>query len=653
MQTKQSKSTLRIGFLCLMALAFSQLTLAQNQSFNLDSIVISSSRMDLSPGQMDHQIAVISAEQLKNYPVNSVDELLRYVSGVEVLSRSVFGAQADISVRGGTFNQVLVLLDGVRINDPLTGHFNAYFPVALAEIQRIEIIKGASSGVYGSDAVGGIINLITKTFAKTHGHSSLAAELEAWYGENQLMRVNGGGLYERKKWAIGGGLSTSQSEGHLAPGDSIRNYFNLATYSLSGNYSPNEKLSLSWRSALDVRDFNARFFYTRSNLDQSVEQVSRQFNLGSLKYRHNLDHQTVLNFGAQTTRDSFLFNPSFAANVHQTRHTDLNLYHLMNLGTQTRLTFGTHYLSRRIESNDRGNHQNGSFGVYGLINQQIGYRFHLNGGLRLDHDPAFAWVASPQVGFNWQAIANLSLRGFVGRSIRAADYTERYVSNNLPAPLSAGRNLGNPDLTAEKAWNYELGADLELIPDLTLNTTLFYRQGKDLVDFVLTPGYEIDNAPNASDSAEYFYARNFSRLNTRGAEFALNHQQQFRHSDLRLTAGVMLLAFENPDGGISKYIANNAGLLTNFSLRYHHRLFSLSMNGIYKNRSSEEAEAINRELKKSYFVVNGRADLHPFAFPLSFSVMASNLFNADYADILGASLPGRWVQGGISWRLGK
>src|ERR1044071_3542229 len=100
-----------------------------------------------------------------NLPVHSLDELLRYLPGIEVQMRGPMGSQADIVLRGGTFQQVLVILDGLRLNDPNTGHFNSYIPIAPAEIDRIEILKGASYAIYGSEAVGGVISIFSKTFA--------------------------------------------------------------------------------------------------------------------------------------------------------------------------------------------------------------------------------------------------------------------------------------------------------------------------------------------------------------------------------------------------------------------------------------------------------------------------------------------------------
>ena len=89
-------------------------------------------------------------------------DALRLLPGVWVRQRGPFGSQTDISVRGASFGQTLVLVDGVRINDPQTGHHSGDLPVALEDIARIELLAGAGSSLHGADAVGGVINIITR-----------------------------------------------------------------------------------------------------------------------------------------------------------------------------------------------------------------------------------------------------------------------------------------------------------------------------------------------------------------------------------------------------------------------------------------------------------------------------------------------------------
>jgi iron complex outermembrane receptor protein len=125
--------------------------------FPLEEVQIVTGRLGMAESRTGRHVTVIGSGRISSLPINSIDEILRYVPFMEVQSRAPFGAQADFLMRGSTFNQVLVLVDGMRINDPLTGHFNGNIPVPLAEISRIEVYRGPASAIYGPDAVGGVV----------------------------------------------------------------------------------------------------------------------------------------------------------------------------------------------------------------------------------------------------------------------------------------------------------------------------------------------------------------------------------------------------------------------------------------------------------------------------------------------------------------
>ena len=114
---------------------------AQEKEVELDPITVTATLTPLSASKTGRNIIIVKGEQLNRLPVQSIDELIRYIPGVEVQSRGPMGAQSNITIRGGTFQQVLIILDGIRLNDPLTGHFNSYIPISPAEIDRIEILK--------------------------------------------------------------------------------------------------------------------------------------------------------------------------------------------------------------------------------------------------------------------------------------------------------------------------------------------------------------------------------------------------------------------------------------------------------------------------------------------------------------------------------
>jgi vitamin B12 transporter len=137
---------------------------AQEKILQQEDATITATNSNQRNSETGRNIVIIKAALFEKLAVNSIDELLRYAAGIEVQQRGPQGSQSDILIRGGTFQQILILLDGVRLNDPLTGHFNGNIPIHPGEIDRIEILKGPASAVWGADAVGGVIHIITKAF---------------------------------------------------------------------------------------------------------------------------------------------------------------------------------------------------------------------------------------------------------------------------------------------------------------------------------------------------------------------------------------------------------------------------------------------------------------------------------------------------------
>ena len=167
---------------------FGQQTNQSNKNINLETVNLYSSLLDLNAEESGKNVTVINATDLDNYSFNSIDELLKLIPSIELQSRGGFGTQSDLVLRGTTFNQSLVLLDGMRINDPLTGHFSMYIPINPFEIYQIEIIRGGCSSVYGPDAVGGIINIITKTFKENYNNDEV--KIESKFGQYNLKGLN-------------------------------------------------------------------------------------------------------------------------------------------------------------------------------------------------------------------------------------------------------------------------------------------------------------------------------------------------------------------------------------------------------------------------------------------------------------------------------
>lgn len=619
-----------------------------------DTVQLQTSRLEQSARESGRQVSIISAAEIQQLPVQTLDELLRYVSGVEVQARGPFGAQADILMRGSTFGQVLMLIDGMRINDPLTGHFNGYLPVTLGEISRIEVLRGPAAALYGADAVGGVIHIITKTFDLQSPPVATHTQGQAGLGQYGLSTAQAGFFAQNDWGALGGGLASNRANGQLLPPDSLGLRNDVETYSasLSGRIRLGQDWQLMARAAVDQRLFNARYFYTRSTFDQSREQIRQGWAQARLAHRGQRS-QTYLDVAYKAMEDSFLFNPAFPANLHTTQLLNTQLHHQRQLSQRLQVVGGLQASRRSIVSTDRGDHQDAHGAAYAMAFWQPVRGLSLTGSLRGDFDTNYGFELLPQLNVSYLVGDDfINLRASTGRSIRAADYTERFIGWELGGPIAPGRNLGNPDLVAETAWSHEAGLDLYLFPGLSFSTTGFYRRGTNLIDYLLTPGREYAQPEKVLPDSLYFLTQNLSQLDTYGAEAELNWVK-FWDQDLgfRLHLGGTWVQSSNEQDLPSKYLANHAQWVLNGRASLFLNRFTLSLTGLYKNRDAERAAAIGVDLDPNYFVANLDASLR-LTPQVSVFTQVINLTDTEYQDILGAYMPRRWVLGGLKWNLG-
>lgn len=610
---------------------------------HIEAVEITASRVFGNVEDLGRDIQVITQAQLKAISIHSVDEALKYLTGIDIQSRGLRGVQADVSLRGSTFNQTLILIDGIRANDPLTGHFSLYLPLIQSHIQRIEIIKGSSSGIHGADAIGGVINIVTKRLIDIdRKNPNIDARLTV--GSFGLKEGELGVISQLSdKFTIGGGLLINDTEGELYS-DSLHRDFSFLTYTAFANWQPTDKWRIGFRHAHDKRKFNAQYFYTRSTFDKSVEEVKRSWTQADASYYLNANNKIEFDALYSSTNDDFLFNPLFPGNVHTTRLINSNI-RFKHRGDRYNWTIGINHQNQKIISNDRGNHQFDRVGVYfiGLIKATDD--LSILTGLRMDHDSNIGLAISPHMSVSWKLNNQLSIRSFAGRAVRSADFTEKYISNNLPGPLSGGRNVGNPNLQEERSWNFDIGIDYKVSTGLKLSSSLFYRTSKDLIDFALTSGSEIHNPDLVDVNSEYFYAKNISSLNNYGIEF--NIQMAKKISENFSVQGFWSSTIQDQSSDeavISKYISSSANVLVNQSIVGAYQTWRLGWTSQYKKRTEDAATAISAQLQSSYWINNLSLSKSILNQQITIKGDINNIFNIDYSDILGANLPGRWSE---------
>ena len=616
---------------------------AQSQSqVDLNPITITSTRTPQKANETGRNITVIEGKLFNKLPVNSIDELLKYVPGIEVQSRGPLGAQSDIVIRGGTYQQVLILLDGIKVNDPITGHFSSYIPIAPYEIERIEVLRGPAAAVYGAEAVGGVINIITKTFNVYKNEKSNNGSIGVAIGEYGFLNTNVGWHMTGQKVNASIGVLTNNTNGQLLRGNN-RGYVFNNTISGSIAFALKNNWQLSLRRSDDKRSFAAQNFYTTFKSDTATERVTTQWNQGQLKQQKN-NHSQQIDVLYKQTSDHFLYNPLSVANDNKSDFILLQYLYSKKISKIFNLSTGTQIDRRIIRSNDRGNHTTDHGALFATL---IYSKEHLkiSPGLRLDKDGNYGTALLPSLNASYQ-LKNITFRTNAGRSIRGGDFTERY--NNYNKAFVSGGSIGDPNLTTENAWSYEAGADIILNTNFKASITGFYRDQHNVIDYVTTPYAQMPRKDNLSPTGTYALAKNIKAVKTSGIEMELMYQKSFSHQQsLYVNAGITLLDSKSSDLVPSFYIISHAKTMVQSTIMYQLKNLSIAINSVFKDRDVKNAPGINATVTKNYFLLNTKVS-YGVCKKVKLFVACNNVADIKYSDLLGSNMPNRWTTGGFN-----
>ncbi len=616
--------------------------------YELDEVTVQSTLIELKNAETGRSIEVINGSSIQLLPVTTIDELLRYVPGIDARQRGAFGTQTDFSIRGSNFNQVLVLIDGQKINDPLTSHFNSNIPISPSEIERIEIIRGPASAEYGPDATGGVINIITKTFSKNPQVRTFDANGKALIGQYNLINTDDGIFYGNDKFKLSGGVLLNKSDGNpLTSG--LKGFFNINTVSLSGQLKLNSKWSASYRYAQDYRNFNAQWFYTALSIDSATEKLNRdrhQFQLA----RNTENSTTKINFSYISTKDNYILNSDYSFN-NNTNLGSIQATHQIMLSNEIAILSGLSADQRAIESNNRGNHSLYHYGAFGTLSYKPLKSITINGGIRADDDESYGFNLLPQASMSYKVLNNLLIRVSAGRSIRAPDFTENYY-NNYTASVYPGSTVGNRELKPEVSNNSELGFDYNLIPNSIISMTGFARWTSNQIDYVDTIADKIPYLTNLQKGAHYYYAINNSSTNTYGIDSRVSFKKTVSSNlCFNFTGGYTFTKYSSSFDKPSLYALLHLKHLINGEFFTEIGSVKWSINGLYKVRDSQNDIKLNHYLLGSYAVFNTSLDVAVYKKTGYLTLAVYNVFNKKYSDFLGAEMPGRWIAGGVKFKI--
>ncbi len=459
-----------------------------------ESITVTTTLEPLPLAESNRSVNLISP---RDQPLvsNSVVDLLRQDSSLNLQARAPNGVQADLSLRGTTFEQSLILLDGLRINDPETGHLNLDIPIPLDAVTRIDILHGSGSTFYGSDAIGGAVNLLTQPPAP--GLTVIASA--------------GGGTYSSIEQHLRASYSQGPFAEQLTAGRDTSDGFIS-----DRNYSSNALASESWLTtklgtsdvllATSDRPYGANQFYGPY---PSWERTKGWF----AAIQQQLGEQTAASFGYRRHTDLFVLfidQPSIYENNHITTSYEGALRRAQTPSPNITLSYGVEADGDTIHSNSLGQHSRNQGAAYVNLNLAALRRFSLSLGARDEiltgNSSGNQNVFSPSIAAAYTLTRTTRLRASAGHGFRLPTYVDLYYADPT--------TIGNPNLKPESSWSYEAG--IEWTPTtsrITLNAAAFRLQQKDTIDYAKTI-----LATSALTFAEPWQAINIQNLNITGAE---------------------------------------------------------------------------------------------------------------------------------------
>ena len=457
------------------------------------SISVTTTLEPLPLAESDRSVNVISP---RDQPLvsNSVVDLLRQDPSLNLQARAGNGVQADLSIRGTTFEQSLILLNGLRINDPETGHLNLDIPIPLDAITRIDILHGSGSTFYGSDAIGGAVNLLTQP--PTPGLTVVAsAGGGSFYSIEQHLRAS----YTNGPVAEQLTGSRDTSDGFIP----------------DRNYSSNALASETWLTlkpgttdillAASDRPYGANLFYGPYD---SWERTKGWF----ASIQQQLGQQTAASFGYRRHSDLYVLfvdQPAIYENNHITTSYEGALRRADTLGINITLSYGLEADGDTIHSNSLGEHARNQGAGYANLSFRALGRFSLSIGAREEILSSNGSVFSPSVAAAYTLTHTVRLRASAGHGFRLPTYVDLYYSDPT--------TIGNPNLKPESSWSYEAGLDWTPANGrLTLTATAFRLQQKDAIDYS-----KQSLATDALTFAEPWQAVNIQNLDITGAETTL------------------------------------------------------------------------------------------------------------------------------------
>jgi iron complex outermembrane receptor protein len=567
-----------------------------------ETIIVTGTYKPIPLEESDRSIAVVDLSRSRLLYNTWVDGL-RLDPSLDVRQRAP-GVQGDLSIRGSSFSQSLVLVDGLRVNDAQSGHHNLDLPIPFASMDKIEILHGSGSTMYGSDAVGGAVNFITGAPTET----ALVAGTGA--GNSGANQQYGSFSYSGRRISEVMSFTRDLSSGFMVD----RDYRNLALSSESRLASRLGTTAIL--IGLSDRAFGADQFYGDFN---SWERTKGWF-VGSSQ---DLGDSTHAAFGYRRHTDEFILlrgRPSIYENNHITESYQLAVRRHDLLPKGLNLYSGVEAYRDVIDSNNLGYRARNQGAIYAELSFTNFKRITFASGTRIETYSGGHIQLSPQLSFGYRLSNQLRLRASLSHAFRLPTYTDLYYQD--PA------NLGNPNLKPERAWGYEAGVLWKVLDRVSNEVTVFVRRERDGIDYV------------RSSLGSPWRAANIDRLNFAGLEIltkATRGQQTFAVGYAGIYAG-----------------QESTGMLTSKYVRNHpvHQATGGWFGALPGKVLLRARIGVTNRFNQGVYPLAEMAAGRTFG-PVSPYFKVNNLTNTGYAEIENVRMPGRSYVAGFEFRFAR
>ena len=584
------------------------------KEIELDQVeLMSSPRIEVDKGDNSISMLTISNEEIKQSTATNVSELLQQVAGIDIRRRGAEGMQADLYIRGGSFDQTLLLIDGIKVEDPQTGHHTMNMTIPLDVIEKIEIIKGSASRIYGQNAFTGAVNIITKEKIK----NDFSIELS-----NGSFDQKSGGFTiqkELKSSDILFNYSRKESDGYRYNTD-----YENDEFFIKSNFKIKDQ-KISTIGAFNERKFGANGFYASPAAIDQYEETQASLIGFSTTYRSD-DLILKPKLYWKRNQDMYVYlrqDPSVYRNLHISNKVGIEINasasnFLGNLG----LGFDLSKVS--LESNNLGERKRTMLNMF--IEQQV----KLNDD-KIDFTPGvaityFSDVSTklnyknnffnnlffyPGMDLGYRLDNNLKLYTNIGFTYRIPTYTDLFYTSPT--------TLGNENLKLEKALTKEIGLKY-LKDDFNFNFSLYQRDASDIIDYV------------RNNESEPWQANNIREINTNG--FELNMGYKFYLGSFRMQT--INIGYSNIDDELletdfefSRYALNTLKnqITGTYTFEINEKIYSTVA---YKN-----AERSNEE---KYTVIDFKSSYKLDKFTLS--IILNNILDTEYSETNLVPMPG-------------